>query len=712
MRIHSAAAVLSTIALASAVLGDFPRSQMAPVVPIVVGQIASEGFNSLCRNHSAAFLKELEAYTLWAVQIVHKKPNYSREKQTNKYRFRFAVFDSSAKYPEGVLSGNTYHMGNFDECVGVRVDLSGDGEDILKGQYCLAEVTYEDTLDVHSNASSDPYSMHYDPKSSAWNKLQNAGDPTKARRDVLHWAICIPASCSPAEVEDAMQKAAERVRQTYKKSLKINVKVPRHLCQTDREEEVMSPVDIAFSLFSASLLILVIAATSYEINCVPSAEAASKLGLPKQIFLCFSAKKNIKSIFQVKPTENRLDCIHGSRFMSMMLIIMGHRVKSCIGGALFNPEVVEEAYRSPAGSLLINGLIIVDTFFVYGGLLTTYFLLIELEKRGSLNLFTLCILRFLRLTPVYIIVVFFHATLFHKIGSGPLWESKIGMERDRCISSWWTNLLYVNNYVNADKMCMFQSWYMSCDMHFFIISIIIVYLLHKKPMLGMSMLGLATFLSVATPFLIIFNEKKDAILLPYISNLKEIQSNENFISFYVKSHTRAGPYMVGVITGYFLYKLHDSKFRMTKTQSHIGLTSCLMIGLATMVSGYVFYFPGNHYNALESAIYGSFFRISWAAAVGFGLFVFTKGNLGFVQKILQWKAMVPLSRLTYCAYLTHTIVQMYFIGSLRTSEYNTVPLVLWQSCADIFMTFFFSVILCLTIEAPTRAIEKVLLRRK
>ncbi|XP_046394843.1 nose resistant to fluoxetine protein 6-like [Ischnura elegans] len=609
-------------------------------------------------------------------------------------------------------------MGNFDQCTGIKVDLSNSAaQNMLYGQYCLAEINFMEEQEVQQirNYTLDPYSMKFNPKRTAWDRIKYAGDPTKSRRDVIHWSLCIPASCSPASVEDALVQAMNWVNEVYGKSLNIKVRIPERMCITNRNDEFLNAYDITFSVFLTTLSFTVIAATAYDLNTMTDNEenAGTKTGMVKRIILCFSARKNFLNIFKVKASEDNhgLNCIHGLRFMSMLLIIMAHRALAIISGPLFNPEVVEQAYRQPEGSFLINGMIIVDTFFLFGGLLTTYFLLIELDKRKNLNFIKLFILRFVRLTPVYAVVVIFHATLFYKMGSGPLWDSKVGLERDRCINSWWTNLLYINNYVMNDKTCMPQSWYLSCDMQFFIPSLFIVHLIWKKPRIGLNLLGIATFLSLLIPFLIIFIEEKDAMLLPYIRNLKDIQSYENFISFYIKAHNRACPYLVGIITGFIFYKFRDSKFKFTKIQSHVGFTCCFILSVTTIISGNLFYYPGNQYNALESAFYGSFFRISWAASIGFGLFVFSKGDLGPLKRTVEWKAFIPLSRLTYCAYLVHTIIQLYHLGSLRKPEYISVRNVLWQTAGDIFVTFLASLLLCLSIEAPTRAIEKVLFRR-
>lgn len=45
------------------------------------------------------------------------------------------MFDSTSKFPTGVLFGSSFDFGNFDECVGVRVPVEGE----VQGRYCLAK---------------------------------------------------------------------------------------------------------------------------------------------------------------------------------------------------------------------------------------------------------------------------------------------------------------------------------------------------------------------------------------------------------------------------------------------------------------------------------------------------------------------------------------------------------------------------------------------
>jgi hypothetical protein len=55
----------------------------------------------------------------------------------NNVQLCYTVFDSSTKIPEGVLMGNTVHLGNFKECLQVNVNEDWGS---FKGQHCMANV--------------------------------------------------------------------------------------------------------------------------------------------------------------------------------------------------------------------------------------------------------------------------------------------------------------------------------------------------------------------------------------------------------------------------------------------------------------------------------------------------------------------------------------------------------------------------------------------
>ena len=58
--------------------------------------------------------------------------------------------------------------------------------------------------------------------------------------------------------------------------------------------------------------------------------------------------------------------------------------------------------------------------------------------------------------PALCMLVFFYATIFYKLGSGPRWDLVVGPEREYCQKNWWTNLLFINNYVNEHQMVSYS----------------------------------------------------------------------------------------------------------------------------------------------------------------------------------------------------------------------------------------------------------------
>ena len=64
---------------------------------------------------------------------------------------------------------------------------------------------------------------------------------------------------------------------------------------------------------------------------------------------------------------------------------------------------------------------------------------------------------------------------------------------------------------------------------------------------------------------------------------------------------------------------------------------------------------------------------------------------GLVDTILSWKAFIPLSRLTYSAYLVHPIVIYVYYGSLeRPFHYSDISVVSLTKKLILFLTVIYS----------------------
>ena len=67
---------------------------------------------------------------------------------------------------------------------------------------------------------------------------------------------------------------------------------------------------------------------------------------------------------------------------------------------------------------------------------------------------------------------------YTKIGDGPLWVENgvVNSMKFNCEKSWWTNILFMTNFVNIDTGCINWTWYLANDMQFFLVLPFLVFL--------------------------------------------------------------------------------------------------------------------------------------------------------------------------------------------------------------------------------------------
>lgn len=132
-----------------------------------------------------------------------------------------------------------------------------------------------------------------------------------------------------------------------------------------------------------------------------------------------------------------------------------------------------------------------------------------------------------------------------------------------------------------------HAWYLPCDLHFFIMAVILVMGINKNRTIGLAVLYFVTFLSVITPGIITYiYELKPTVIFYHEWVVWQLRNNlfdsskclhKNYALFrflskpredatfellYIKSHTRATVYLLGIITGYILHVNRNSKKRI------------------------------------------------------------------------------------------------------------------------------------------------------
>ncbi|XP_048774751.1 nose resistant to fluoxetine protein 6-like isoform X2 [Ostrea edulis] len=183
-----------------------------------------------------------------------------------------------------------------------------------------------------------------------------------------------------------------------------------------------------------------------------------------------------------------------------------------------------------------------------------------------------------------------------------------------------------------------------------------------------------------------------------------------FNEYYIKPYCRIGPYLMGILFGYLLYKT-DCKLKMNKVLNvfiwMVAITlGCLIVyGLYDDINGTV------HLSQNVKDLYNTTHRTVWGACVGWVVFACATGNGGFINTLLSWSFFTPLARLTYFAYLVHPILIYGYYYSLRTPLYIDDLTVAVVFTALMVFTYMAAFVLSLAFEAPMLGLEKIMFNR-
>ena len=105
---------------------------------------------------------------------------------------------------------------------------------------------------------------------------------------------------------------------------------------------------------------------------------------------------------------------------------------------------------------------------------------------------------------------------------------------------------------------MEQTWYLAVDMQLFIIAPIFVYILWRWPLHGVLTVVAFTLASIGGNFAVFaINDLPPTIIFTRTRELAT-NSGEKTDAYYVKPWTRAPPYMIGILMGWYLHTLRGS----------------------------------------------------------------------------------------------------------------------------------------------------------
>ncbi|KAH8421520.1 hypothetical protein KR009_010927, partial [Drosophila setifemur] len=568
------------------------------------------------------------------------------------------MIDSWGSLPSGILNGNLIDMGNFDECLGIDHAVSTSHS--VQGKYCFAR-------------------FELAPSISSYLALKTA--------------VCFPASCSAAHMDIMLRQLFQQLLNV---ELSPDVELVRESSCHTAEREPFDGLTIFTIVVLSILVALMLLATLYDYLLARDQKSLNPL------VKAFSARANCRVLFKIvepRSNPNVIDCLHGIRCLSFIWVVFGHDYLVY----LFSPNmnyVQLQAWRQSAYSMLVqHAAYSVDTFFFLSGLLLVVIALRTMERtKGKLNIPLMYLHRYLRLTPILALGILIYLTILPRMGDAPLYGKVNFDDYSSCETTWFWTLLYVQNYA-TDNICLGHSWYLSVDMQLYILAPLLLSALYRWGKKGAAGIFVLMLLLACCLFSIMVIHKVSLY----------VQTQDSSKRIYFSTHTRASPYLIGVLFGYFLHINRGKSFKLSPLVVSLGWLVSSALLMSCLFSLY-----GNHKNLttpsmVAEAFYLTFTRIAWPLGLCWVVFACMQGYGGLADSFLSSPLWQPLSRLSYSAYIFHMFIESLNAGLTRTNTYFSNYQVMLRFWSDFGFTLLLAFLAYILIEAPFGNLESLLL---
>uniref|UniRef100_A0A2A4JF89 Acyltransferase 3 domain-containing protein n=1 Tax=Heliothis virescens TaxID=7102 RepID=A0A2A4JF89_HELVI len=357
----------------------------------------------------------------------------------------------------------------------------------------------------------------------------------------------------------------------------------------------------------------------------------------------FSIFRSWKKLVASPSRDDRLlglKGLHGIRTINVSLVITCH---SLVTGVFLtvNPQYIEELLNDTGIHIILNGTLIMQTFFITSSFLLVYMFLIKSE------------------------------------GQEPSWK-----------------LL---------PMIVIRRWlrYLAADTQLYCMGAII-FLLCRSGLSRKIMLSLLFVVGMIIPALHTYYQDLDGIMMitPPMA-LTFFVNNPMFDNIYKRGHTNITGYIVGMAIGYIFYDWQKTGGDYKKFQKYRYVYWCLIpLCVLCCYSGSIYFSDRPRLPTYVNVLYALLLKPVFCILMGLIIVGIVNRFEGLCSSILEWRPWTLLSRLSFCAYLMHVAIIRNTIAMQTTTQMTTIPNNFLQ-CAKIQLgSFIFAFFLHILVEAP------------
>lgn len=532
---------------------------------------------------------------------------HTRDSLKKQKLWALRMVDSNGKIPSGITYGRFSSPGDYEECLGVRVDesiykpleketsLTNSQLEHYKfhGKYCLLDFR----LPLPERPRDKLLSIH-DPVIDLSNtelgkrfpELKNYSGYASVFYEVgyMH-GLCIPSTCDIQDLAKSVGILLEGLHIIVNNTVDCEETFDEP--QPLRTSQIIS-LAFLFLLFSNASIASFIhhlrstrvfkrQARIYrqqdsknlreqhsikeKLNEIrrPTNTESLKINIKRWMIRniqeagfyteCFSVQTNLNRL--TKPDPRGLTFVHYTRIVAMALTVITHTAGLGTLQAITKPTDTsnsEQIFRDFIPQMLANAFTSIQIFFFMAGfmLVISTYPSIKREK-GHISFIEYVIKRAIRLMPGIAATICLNF-LWPLIVGGPMLNYFIRLIVIPCEDNWWRTLTFLSNFDHVEKMCLRHSYFSASDYQLHVMAFPLLILLYKQPLLSLILAGILTVAGFVLQVIMILTKTVlPFMMIDYID--KEAFFNVvHYIHHPVWNHMSA--FFYGFIIGYLVVK--------------------------------------------------------------------------------------------------------------------------------------------------------------
>uniref|UniRef100_A0A1I8QBL2 Nose resistant-to-fluoxetine protein N-terminal domain-containing protein n=1 Tax=Stomoxys calcitrans TaxID=35570 RepID=A0A1I8QBL2_STOCA len=443
----------------------------------------------------------------------------------------------------------------------------------------------------------------------------------------------------------------------------------------------------------------------------------------RQLLECFNITANYETFTSLENSNRNsvfLSAMAGLRSIICMWITVFHVYYYSVF-ALSNAPYLFTRLEKFVFQPVVQACFYVDVFFVMSSFLLVFnFLSNDKHLRKiavsswweSIKMFLNSVMqRYMRLTPVMIVIMLMTTTLSNFLNM----YSPFRMAEHsgyHCANNWWYNMLYIQNFLDMNTICGSWTWYLACDMQYFVLFTALLYVHAKQPTAGKIIFVIFAIGSVVIGWISYYISGITFETDVIYSTLNEV---------YVKPWVRIPPYIGGSIMGWVMYKMQQKRSQTVGHQEHhqswlhspnramrkIFWMFCFVIYIST---NFMSYWRSTPTWAVATIM--SVGKIIFALCAGGVIIECSRERGGLFNRLLSARPFLFLNKFCYSIYMVAPIIVGAMFG-LRREPTNFTEV--GSSCDFIAITVLSIVsgmLLYILVELPWQRVSNILLKPK